>query len=139
MKTSFVFPIVALLIFAILPGCAPSPAMIPVTGGELTKSELASINAVRNDVLDFIDVPAELSSERPAIPPASEWEFVAKLNPELGSGPEYEFGSGNWIMILRQSDSSGDYYNVAVSNTEKGFYWCGVVSKNGSVLESLPK
>lgn len=117
--------VLAVIVLLLSSSCrAQAPAVIPVTGGMDDTTAIAA-ESVRMTIVDHViaDHIADL--------PTTGWQ----LDPGTYRKGEYHLHTGDWHMIMWQSQMDGNWH-IIVRNRVGNPCWWGYIDPDGKVVDT---
>lgn len=105
---------------------AETPALLPITGSNNKSSLPARVVLAHESVLEYV-----LDSRLTDIPSQADWQLQ-----EIRNENEYNFHSGDWLMVIRApKDDTGHQWVVILNRVEK-ISWTGYMTADGRVVDT---
>jgi hypothetical protein len=118
----------AIPVVLLISACKPqAPSFLPVTGAS-SVSAPAQVEQARTQVLAYVLDSARLVD----LPTDADW----KLEANEKSDDEYDYRSGDWLIMIWLPDSSYRHQRVIILNQVQHASWIGYVTPEGDVVDT---
>lgn len=103
-----------------------APALLPVTGSNNKSSLPARVVLAQERVLEYV-----IASRLTEIPSYADWQLH-----EIQNENEYNFRSGDWLMVIWTPKDDTEYQRVVIVNRVEKLSWTGYMTADGKVVDT---
>src|SRR5512139_1843046 len=120
--------VLCLSIVLFLTGCkSQTPAFLPITGGKEPFAP-AQVEMARKNVVHYVISSSRLAS----MPQDADWQ----LDAQQASEKEYCFRSGDWMIVILQTDREDKTEQIIILNNAEKAVWTGYITPEGDVVDT---